>query len=69
MGKGLLAPEGWTIPKKELLALSTASDVKVVVERALGDWIDSIYVGGDSEISLAWCIYENSNSSPSTETE
>ena len=59
MGKGLLAPEGWTIPKRELQALCTASDVKVVVERALGDWIDSIYVGGDSEISLAWCIYEN----------
>ena len=32
---------------------------KIVVERALEDWIDTIYIGGDSEIALAWTIYEN----------
>ena len=58
LGKGLLAPE-WTIPKKELHALSSASDVKIIVERSMSDWITEIYVGGDSEISLAWVIYEN----------
>ena len=59
LGKGLLAPEEWTIPRKELSALNTASNVKVVVERALENWVTEIYVGGDSEIALAWCIYEN----------
>ena len=59
LGKGLLAPEEWTIPKKELQALFTASNVKVIIERSCGDWIDEILVGGDSEIALAWCIYEN----------
>ena len=59
LGKGLLSPEEWTIPKKELQALNNASNVKVVVERALNDWIGEIYIGGDSEIALAWCIYEN----------
>ena len=58
LGKGILAPD-WTIPKKELHALSKACDVKEVVERAMKDWIEDIYVAGDSEISLAWCIYEN----------
>ena len=59
LGKGLLAPEEWTIPRKELHALDCASNVKMVVERALGDWIGQVFVGGDSEIALAWCIYEN----------
>ena len=27
---------------------------KIVVERALEDWIDTIYIGGDSEIALAY---------------
>ena len=50
LGRGLLAPEEWTITRKELGALNVASDVKAVVERALGDWLGSIYVGGDSEL-------------------
>ena len=36
-----------------------ASNVKIVIERALKDWIDEIYIGCDSEIALAWTIYEN----------
>ena len=59
LGKSLLAPESWTIPKKELQGLTTASNVKVVIERALDGWIDTIMIGCDSEIALAWCIYEN----------
>ena len=59
LGKGLLVPDSWTIPKKELHALSTASNVKAVVDRALEGWIQQVYVAGDSEIALAWTIYEN----------
>ena len=59
LGKGLLAPEEWTIPKKELQALNVASNIKVIVMRAMGDWIDDLFIGGDSEIALAWTIYEN----------
>ena len=59
LGKSLLAPEEWTIPKKELQALTTASNIKAVIERAMENWIDTIRVGSDSEIALAWCIYEN----------
>ena len=59
LGKSLLAPEAWTIPKKELQALTLAANVKIIVERALEDWIDKIFIGGDSEIALAWTIYEN----------
>ena len=59
LAKSLLAPDSWTIPKKELQALTVAANVKVIIERALGDWIDEINIGGDSEIALAWTIYEN----------
>ena len=59
LGKSLLAPHEWTIPRKELQGLTTASNMKVIIERSLEGWIDTIRVGCDSEISLAWCIYEN----------
>ena len=58
LGKGLLAPESWTIPQQELQTLFTAANVKAIVDRALEDWIDTVYVGGDSEIALAWTVYE-----------
>ena len=58
LGKSLLAPEDWTIPKKELQALTTASNIKVIIERALEDWVDVTRVGCDSQIALSWCIYE-----------
>ena len=59
LGKSLLVPDDWTIPKKELQALTTASNIKVIIERALADWVDVIRVGYDSQIALSWCIYEN----------
>ena len=59
LGKSLLAPEEWTIPKKELQGLTVASNMKVIIERALEGWIDAIYIGCDSEIALAWTIYDN----------
>ena len=57
-GKGLLAPENWTIPQKELHALSGLSNLKVVLENAIGTWLDGIYAFSDSEIALCWSIYE-----------
>ena len=59
LGKSLLAPEEWTIPKKELQALTTASNIKVIIERSLEEWIVVTRVGCDSQIALSWCIYEN----------
>ena len=59
IGKNLLPPEAWTIPKKELQGLTSACNVKVAIERSLEDWIENVFVAGDSEIALSWCIYEN----------
>ena len=35
-GKGLLAPENWTIPQKELHALSSLASLKTVLDNAIG---------------------------------
>ena len=59
LGKSFLAPEEMTIPKKELSALNMAANIKIVVERALDNYIDKVIVCSDSEISLAWVMYEN----------
>ena len=56
--KGLLGQEHWTIPVKELHALSVAADCVVLLKNALGDWLEDIYVAGDSRIALAWTVYE-----------
>ena len=58
-GRGLLASENLSIPKLELHSLSSAANIFVLLETALDEWIDVIYVGGDSEISLSWVLYEN----------
>ena len=58
LGRGVLAPD-WTITRLELGALNLASNVKTILERALDGWIEAIYVGGDSEVALCWCSYEN----------
>ena len=57
-GKGLLAQENWTIPCKELHALSALSNLKVILENCLGNWIRSFHAFSDSEIALCWAIYE-----------
>ena len=59
LGKSFLAPDDMTIPKKELSALNLAANIKVVLDRALDEYTGSVYVCGDSEISLAWVTYEN----------
>ena len=57
-GKGLLAPENWTIPQKELHGLSALSNLKVILENCLSGWIISFHAFTDSEIALCWTIYE-----------
>ena len=59
-GKGLLGPEEWTIPAKELHAMSVAADISIFLKNALGKWLDEdeIYLGSDSRIALAWVVYE-----------
>ena len=58
IARGLLANLNST-PKLELHALSTAANLKAMLEAALVEWIDEIRVGSDSEISLSWIMYEN----------
>ena len=57
-GKGLLAPENWTIPQKELHGLSALSNLKIILENALDSWIGEFQAFSDSEIALSWVIYE-----------
>ena len=59
-GKGLLCPELWTIPARELQALATGADIVTFLGNILSEWLetDEIYVGSDSRIALAWVAYE-----------
>ena len=57
-GKGLLAQDNWTIPNKELHGLSALSNLKVILENCLSNWIESFHAFSDSEIALCWAIYE-----------
>ena len=57
-GKGLLAPENWTIPQKELHGLSSLANLKIILENAIGSWVDNYYVFTDSQIAICWSIYE-----------
>jgi len=57
-GKGLLSHENWTIPQKELHALSALSNIKIILEKSLSDWGCKFFAFSDSEIALCWSIYE-----------
>ena len=56
--KNLLAPAAWSTPKLELHALSTMASMVAILQDTLGDWIETVVAAGDSEIALAWTIYE-----------
>ena len=60
LGRGLLAPTDGTIPKNELESLTGGSNLSWIVRKALGDWVDSSIVVGDSLIALCWVIGEHS---------
>merc|ERR1719233_1904079 len=53
-GKGLLAPENWTIPQKELHGLSSLANLKIILDNAIGNWVKEFLCFGDSEIVLSW---------------
>ena len=59
-GKGLLCPELWTIPARELQALAIGADTVTFLKNTLADWMEEgeIYVASDSRIALAWVVYE-----------
>ena len=59
LGRNVLADETSTIPKKELDALCGASNMSWIVRSALGEWVDSDTVFGDSRIALCWATSEN----------
>ena len=47
-----------TIPKNELQALCSASNLGRVVEKALEDWVEEKIVASDSTIALSWAMAE-----------
>ena len=57
-GKGLLAPENWTIPQKELHGVPAVANLKPVLENSLGSWVDKYYAFSDSEIAICWSFYD-----------
>ena len=57
IAKGLLANLSST-PKLELHSLSTAANLKAMLEGALEEWLESVKVASDSEISISWVMYE-----------
>ena len=58
LGRGLLSSESLTIPKLELHSLNVAANISTLLSTAMAEWLDIMYVGGDSEISLSWVMYE-----------
>ena len=57
-GKGLLVPDEWTLPHKELHGLSLLADLKVVLYNILSDYIYHAAFFSDSAIALSWICYK-----------
>ena len=58
LGRGLLSTESLITPKLELHSLNAAANIYTILNTALSEWTEVIFVGGDSEISLSWVMYE-----------
>ena len=58
IARSSLAAENSTIPKNELQALCSASNLGWTVERSLDDWVDEKVVASDSTIALSWAMSE-----------
>ena len=54
LGRSLLADKDSTIPKLELDSLTVGSNMGWILRQALGDWVDSYIVIGDSSIAISW---------------
>ena len=59
IGRALLADEDGTIPRNELQALTGGANLSWVVRQALGDWVQSSILCGDSYIALCWTTAES----------
>ena len=59
IGRALLADEDSTIPKNELQSLCGGANLSWIVKQALGSWVESSLLAGDSEIALCWTTSEN----------
>ena len=59
IGRTLLADEDSTIPRNELQSLCGGANLSWVVKKALGSWVESSVLAGDSEIALCWTTAEN----------
>jgi hypothetical protein len=58
IARSALADENSTIPKNELQALCSGSNLGWTVEKALEGWIDEKIVASDSTIALSWTMAE-----------
>ena len=59
IGRSFITDENGTIPKHELQALTGGANLQSIVKKALGDWVTTSIVAGDSEIALCWATTEN----------
>ena len=59
IGRCLLADENSTIPKNELQGLTGGANLHCIVKWALGDWVSSFIVAGDSVIAICWATTKN----------
>ena len=50
----MLADKDSTIPKLELDSLTVGSNMGWILRQALGDWVDSYILIGDSSIAMCW---------------
>ena len=69
ISRAVLADDDSTIPKNELQGLCGGANLSWIVKQALGDWVESSLLAGDSEIALCWTTSENKPLGYSTETE
>ena len=58
IGRSALTEENSTIPKNELQALTSGSNLGWTVMKALDGWIKEKVVGADSTIALSWTMAE-----------
>ena len=56
IGRSLLCPPLSTIPKDEMEALVTGSNMLWILRLVLKDWLDSYLLAGDAQIPLFWTL-------------
>ena len=54
IGRSVLGNEN--LPRNELQALNGGSNLNWIITRALGDWVETCILAGDSEIAIKWTM-------------